>query len=101
LTLGTAFFILQAVKECLQKVYQTQRDFSLKKISLIPLVGIIYFTVSGRAFGLEELVSSTGPGLTLLLLIATRLLWSLPVALMVSEENEAWLWGLDYSPDMD
>lgn len=57
----------------------------MKKISLIPLVGIIYFTVSGGAFGLEELVSSTGPGLALLLLIATPLLWSLPVALMVSE----------------
>lgn len=57
----------------------------MKKISLIPLVGIIYFTVSGGAFGLEELVSSTRPGLTLLLLIATPLLWNLPVALMVSE----------------
>jgi len=85
LTLGTAFPILQTVKECLQKVYQTRSGFSLKKISLIPLVGIIYFTVSGGAFGLEELVSSTGPGLALLLLIATPLLWSLPVALMVSE----------------
>jgi amino acid transporter len=57
----------------------------LKKISLIPLIGIIYFTVSGGAFGLEELVSSAGPGLALLLLIVTPLLWSLPVALMVSE----------------
>ena len=49
------------------------------------MVGIIYFTVSGGAFGLEELVSSTGPGLALLLLIVTPLLWSLPVALMVAE----------------
>ncbi len=57
----------------------------MKKISLIHLVGIIYFTVSGGAFGLEELVSSAGPGLALLLLIVTPLLWSLPVALMVAE----------------
>ena len=57
----------------------------MKKISLIPLVGIIFFTVSGGAFGLEELVSSTGPGLAILLLIVTPLLWSLPVTLMVSE----------------
>lgn len=48
-------------------------------------MGIIYFTVSGGAFGLEELVSSTSPGIALLLLIVTPLLWSLPVALMVSE----------------
>jgi hypothetical protein len=85
LTLRTAFPILQTIKGYLQQVYQSQNGFSLKKISLIPLVGIIYFTVSGGAFGLEELVSSTGPGLALLLLIATPLLWSLPVALMVSE----------------
>jgi len=61
LTLGTTFFILQTVKTILQKVYQIQRVFSLEKISLIPLVGIIHFTDSGGAFGLEELVSSTGP----------------------------------------
>ena len=57
----------------------------MKKISLFHLIGIIYFTVSGGAFGLEELVSSTGPGLALLLLIVTPLFWSLPVALMVAE----------------
>ena len=57
----------------------------MKKISLILLAGIIYFTVSGRAFGLEELVSSRGLGLALILLIVTPLLWSLPIALMVSE----------------
>ena len=61
------------------------RNIPAQKISLLPLIGIIYFTVSGGAFGLEELVSSTGPGLALLLLIVTPLLWSLPVALMVAE----------------
>ena len=61
------------------------KQVPLKKLSLLPLIGIIYFTVSGGAFGLEELVSSTGPGLALLLLIVTPLLWSLPVALMVAE----------------
>jgi hypothetical protein len=34
----------------------------MKKISLLPLIGIVYFTVSGGAFGLEELVTSAGPG---------------------------------------
>jgi len=57
----------------------------LKKITLLPLICIIYFTVSGGAFGLEELVSSTGPGFAMLLLLLTPLLWSLPVAFMVSE----------------
>ena len=57
----------------------------MKKISLLPLIAIVYFTVSGGAFGLEELVSSTGPGLALLLLLVTPLMWSLPIALVTSE----------------
>lgn len=56
-----------------------------ERISLLHLIGIIYFTVSGGAFGLEELVRSAGPGLALLLLIVTPLLWGLPVALMAAE----------------
>ncbi len=57
----------------------------MKKISLLPLIAIIYFTVSGGAFGLEELVSSTGPGLALLLLLVAPLLWSLPIAWVTAE----------------
>jgi amino acid transporter len=56
-----------------------------ERISLLHLIGIIYFTVSGGAFGLEELIRSAGPGLALLLLIVTPLLWSLPIALMAAE----------------
>ena len=56
-----------------------------ERISLLYLIAIIYFTVSGGAFGLEELVRAAGPGLALLLLIVTPLLWSLPIALMVAE----------------
>ena len=65
--------------------FQPSFPRQMKKISLLPLIGIVYFTVSGGAFGLEELVSSTGPGLALLLLLATPLLWSLPIALLTSE----------------
>ncbi len=56
-----------------------------KGISLPHLAAIIYFTVSGGAFGLEELVRAAGPGLAFLLLIATPLLFSVPTALMSAE----------------
>ncbi len=56
-----------------------------KKISLLPLVGIIFFTVSGGAFGLEPLISQMNPGWTVVLLVLTPLFWSLPTALMVAE----------------
>lgn len=55
------------------------------KLTLLPLVMVLFFTVSGGAYGLEDLVSASGPGMALLLIIITPIIWSLPVALMVSE----------------
>jgi len=45
----------------------------------------VFFNVSGGPYGIEDTVSSFGPGLTLVLLLAAPLLWSLPVALAMSE----------------
>jgi len=60
-----------------------------RKITLIPLVFILFFTVSGGAYGLEDLIGSSGPGMGLLLIIITPLIWSLPTALMVAELSTA------------
>lgn len=54
-------------------------------LRLGPLVAVMFFTVSGGPFGLEGLVGSVGPGLALLLLIATPLVYSVPEALLVGE----------------
>src|SRR2546428_8133904 len=43
------------------------------------------FTVSGGPFGLEGLVGAVGPGLALLLLVATPLIYSVPEALLIGE----------------
>jgi amino acid transporter len=45
--------------------------------------------VSGGPYGIEDTVTSFGPGLTLLLLLLVPLLWSLPVALVVAELGSA------------
>lgn len=60
-----------------------------RKLTLLPLVMVLFFTVSGGAYGLEDLISASAPGLALLLIIVTPLIWSLPVALMVSELSTA------------
>lgn len=60
-----------------------------RKITLLPLVMILFFTVSGGAYGLEDLVGSSGPGMAILLIIVTPLIWSLPTALMVAEMSTA------------
>ena len=56
-----------------------------RTLTLGALVFIMFFTVSGGAYGLEDVVGSSGAGMAILLIIVTPLLWSLPTALMVAE----------------
>jgi amino acid transporter len=58
-----------------------------REITLLPLFGLIYFTVCGGAFGVEPLVGLSGPGLALILYIVTPLVFSIPNMLMVREMN--------------
>src|SRR5215469_13274279 len=58
---------------------------SAAKISVVPMITATYFMVAGGPYGLEEIVQKTGYAATLLILVITPLLWSLPTALMVSE----------------
>jgi hypothetical protein len=56
-------------------------------LTLLPLTGIIYFTVCGGTFGIEPLIGGSGPGLALLLILLTPLIFSVPLILMVREMN--------------
>jgi amino acid transporter len=56
-----------------------------RELGLLPLAAVVFFNVSGGPYGIEDLVSAFGPGLSLLLLVVTPLLWSLPVALVMAE----------------
>src|ERR1700749_4948870 len=58
-----------------------------KKLKLLPLVAVIFLTVSGGPYGLEPLLSYGGQQAALLLLVVTPLLWDLPTILMVMELN--------------
>src|SRR5437899_12217003 len=54
-------------------------------LTLGPLVAVMYFTVSGGPFGLEGLVGSAGPGVALLLLVLTPVVFSVPETLLIGE----------------
>ena len=54
-------------------------------LTLGPLVAVMFFNVSGGPFGLEGLVGSVGPGVAVLLLFATPLLYSVPETLLIGE----------------
>ncbi len=56
-----------------------------RKLGLSAIVGIIFFSVSGGPYGLEDTVGQSGPGMALLLIVVTPLIYSLPAALMVAE----------------
>src|SRR6266404_127566 len=58
---------------------------TLRKISVVPMITATYFMVAGGPYGLEDIVQKTGYVATMLILVITPLLWSLPTALMVSE----------------
>ena len=58
-----------------------------RQITLLPLFGLIYFTVCGGSFGIEPLIGGSGPGLALLLIVVTPFVFSLPNVLMVRELN--------------
>ena len=55
------------------------------KITVVPMIAATYFMVAGGPYGLEDIVQKTGYAATLLILVITPLLWSLPTAMMVSE----------------
>ena len=56
-----------------------------RELTLLPLFGLIYFTVCGGSFGIEPLIGWSGPGLAILLIVITPIVFSLPNVLMVRE----------------
>lgn len=62
---------------------------TIKKMTLLPMIAATYFMVAGGPYGLEDIVQKTGYRATLLILLLTPLLWSVPTAMMVSELSTA------------
>jgi amino acid transporter len=60
-----------------------------RKVKLLGIVTVIFFCVSGGAYGLEPLWSSSGPGMAMILLFVTPLIYSVPVALFTAELSTA------------
>lgn len=56
-----------------------------RELGLASLLAVVFFNVSGGPYGIEDAVASFGPGLALLLLVVTPLVWSLPVSLAMAE----------------
>jgi len=60
---------------------------AFKKLKILPLIAIIFLTVSGGPYGLEPLLGYAGKNGALLLLIVTPVLWDIPTIFTVLELN--------------
>jgi len=58
---------------------------NFQKLSIIPLVFLIFYEVSGGPFGVEDSVKAGGPLLALLGFLLFPLIWSIPEALITAE----------------
>lgn len=56
-----------------------------QKVSIIPLVFLIFYKVSGGPFGVEDSVRAAGPLLALLGFLLFPFTWSIPEALITAE----------------
>jgi len=60
---------------------------SAGKLKILPLIAVIFLTVSGGSYGLEPLINYVGSTGALLLLVITPILWDIPTILTVMELN--------------
>jgi amino acid transporter len=64
---------------------QATQHAALHRISLAPFVALLYGYCAGGPFGFEAMVSTSGPGMALLFMLAVPWLFSLPMALATAE----------------
>ncbi len=63
------------------------RNQGLKRVRmrLFTAVVVVFTLTCSGSFGMEDVVSSSGPGLTLLMIVVLPFLWSVPMAFVASE----------------
>lgn len=62
---------------------------AIPKAGLLPFVFVMYSYATGGPFGLEDQVTTSGPGMTLLYHLIIPFFWSIPVSLVAAELTTA------------
>jgi amino acid transporter len=65
------------------------KSSALRKASLFYLVFVMFSYTTGGPFGLEDMVTTSGPGMTLLYLLVLPFFWCIPVSLVSAELTTA------------
>lgn len=61
------------------------RALKKHKVGLVSLIAIMYCACAAGAFGVEEMITASGPGMTIAMLLVFPLIWSIPFCLGVAE----------------
>jgi amino acid transporter len=67
----------------------SQTQAAVKKAGLLSFVFVMFAYTTGGPFGMEEMVTTSGPGMTLLYLLVIPLFWCIPVSLVAAELTTA------------
>ena len=67
----------------------TSKASTLRKAGLFYLVFVMFSYTTGGPFGLEDMVTTSGPGITLLYLLILPFFWCIPVSLVSAELTTA------------
>src|SRR5437879_3672113 len=62
---------------------------AVRKAALLPFAFVMYAYATGGPFGLEDMVTTSGPGLTLLYHLFIPFFWCIPVSLVAAELTTA------------
>ncbi len=67
----------------------SQKAAEVKKAGLLYFVFVMFAYTTGGPFGMEEMVTTSGPGLTLIYLLVIPFFWCIPVSLVAAELTTA------------
>lgn len=67
----------------------SEKKSALKKAGLLYFVFLMFAYTTGGPFGMEEMVTTSGPGLTLVYLLVIPFFWCIPVSLVAAELTTA------------
>jgi amino acid transporter len=67
----------------------SQTKTAVKKAGLFYFVFVMFAYATGGPFGMEEMVTTSGPGMTLLYILVIPLFWCIPVSLVAAELTTA------------
>ncbi len=85
----TVGLIYNASTKTLTTTTSTSKSSTLRKASLFYLVFVMFSYTTGGPFGLEDMVTTSGPGITLLYLLILPFFWCIPVSLVSAELTTA------------